>query len=550
MDQNFRKRLQKTMYSGELESAHSPLVLTELAVEFYQEMTPCETEHLDLETASNISSQETVSPASMVLSMMYARRLKRKWPDRPRKLSSSDLFLISMMMASKYLYDEGVDEEVFNDEWAENAGMDEKELNNMELDFLDALDWELFIRKEDFERAMLSVEKSIAVREGLKRSWFSYTDLCLLLDDTWGDLSLSGAVRDWVKVMVLGAAVYCMAVLSCALTVNIGLALTSSALTPTSPPKTPTIPAVMQQLSFGPPPPPPSIPALKLPKHVHDLTSTAFQNYEMGDELEEGGVSNSHLEKNWFMAEVTVIVSAPGNDDLLLEERSAGEEVKSASDDREEGAQTTAGRETILNAILSQLMAVLTLRSHVVQFVFAVSDSYMAGTCRNLSTDKTLDANVHGCVKSSAGGTNTERIGLAQDDNDDNTDALHRFPLDEGTRSDEEGSGPCLHCHRGQWSGREVRADEHGASLLDDQLLHNSWWWRGTGRRVKGAERDERGGRVTQCQRSCPDHHTRVVQSRGGCQCEQSDVTSTVRHSFPDVVIGFSTSVPASMYTA
>ena len=43
------------------------------------------------------------------------------------------------MMASKYLYDEGVDEEVFNDEWAENAGLEKEEVNNMELDFLNAL---------------------------------------------------------------------------------------------------------------------------------------------------------------------------------------------------------------------------------------------------------------------------------------------------------------------------------------------------------------------------------------------------------------------------
>ena len=42
-------------------------------------------------------------------------------------------------MASKYLYDEGVDEEVFNDEWAENAGLEKEEVNKMELDFLDAM---------------------------------------------------------------------------------------------------------------------------------------------------------------------------------------------------------------------------------------------------------------------------------------------------------------------------------------------------------------------------------------------------------------------------
>ena len=43
------------------------------------------------------------------------------------------------MMASKYLYDEGVDEEVFNDEWAESAKMDIDELNALERNFLAAI---------------------------------------------------------------------------------------------------------------------------------------------------------------------------------------------------------------------------------------------------------------------------------------------------------------------------------------------------------------------------------------------------------------------------
>ena len=43
------------------------------------------------------------------------------------------------MMASKYLYDEGVDEEVFNDEWAESANMDIDQLNELERNFLKAI---------------------------------------------------------------------------------------------------------------------------------------------------------------------------------------------------------------------------------------------------------------------------------------------------------------------------------------------------------------------------------------------------------------------------
>ena len=47
--------------------------------------------------------------------------------------------LVPQMVASKYLYDEGVDEEVFNDEWAESAKIEVDEINDMERDFLAAI---------------------------------------------------------------------------------------------------------------------------------------------------------------------------------------------------------------------------------------------------------------------------------------------------------------------------------------------------------------------------------------------------------------------------
>ena len=43
------------------------------------------------------------------------------------------------MMASKFLYDEGVDEEVFNDDWASSVDIETDEVNQMERDFLSAI---------------------------------------------------------------------------------------------------------------------------------------------------------------------------------------------------------------------------------------------------------------------------------------------------------------------------------------------------------------------------------------------------------------------------
>ena len=43
------------------------------------------------------------------------------------------------MVASKYLYDEGIDEEVYNDEWAEAADLETSDVNALEVHFLSAI---------------------------------------------------------------------------------------------------------------------------------------------------------------------------------------------------------------------------------------------------------------------------------------------------------------------------------------------------------------------------------------------------------------------------
>jgi hypothetical protein len=43
------------------------------------------------------------------------------------------------MVASKFLHDDGEVDEVFNDEWAASAGLNVKDINNFERDFLQAI---------------------------------------------------------------------------------------------------------------------------------------------------------------------------------------------------------------------------------------------------------------------------------------------------------------------------------------------------------------------------------------------------------------------------
>lgn len=43
------------------------------------------------------------------------------------------------MVASKYLYDEGEEEEVFNDEWGAAGKVDVQTINSLEMNFLSAI---------------------------------------------------------------------------------------------------------------------------------------------------------------------------------------------------------------------------------------------------------------------------------------------------------------------------------------------------------------------------------------------------------------------------
>ena len=50
------------------------------------------------------------------------------------------------MVASKYLYDDGEVDEVFNDDWAEAGRVEVTEMNRLEIEFLCAVEWSLHVQ--------------------------------------------------------------------------------------------------------------------------------------------------------------------------------------------------------------------------------------------------------------------------------------------------------------------------------------------------------------------------------------------------------------------
>lgn len=208
------ERLRKTLYYGKPPTTDRPsLPLTDLAVEYFQEAAPKELGKLDTYFAASSSRSACMSPSSVMAGMLYTSRLRKKNPSYLQQVSSSDLFLISMMMASKFMYDEGVDEEVFNDEWADAGNMDVEDINQLEREFLSAIDWELFVRPEEFSEMLQMIEKRIALQQGIDRGWFSYCDLWVLSHDvkllTWSALT-----ADLSKVIAVSSLAYLAGILT------------------------------------------------------------------------------------------------------------------------------------------------------------------------------------------------------------------------------------------------------------------------------------------------------------------------------------------------
>nr|CAG4651822.1 EOG090X069C [Triops cancriformis] len=190
------KRLQKSLYYGLYPKTERPsLALTSLAVELFSRFDMHESlDRLRLDSAAEISKEACISPCSLMLALIYLDRLRVNNPAYLSSVSSSKIFLVSVLVASKFLYDDGEEDTVYNDEWAASADIDIAELNQLERDFLTAIDWKLFVDHEGFADILTRIEEEVACREGKKRGWLSFTDLNILanqavLTESWNVLA-------------------------------------------------------------------------------------------------------------------------------------------------------------------------------------------------------------------------------------------------------------------------------------------------------------------------------------------------------------------------
>ncbi|XP_074450807.1 protein CNPPD1 isoform X2 [Larus michahellis] len=209
--QQLSERVRKRLYYGwdkdcSLDNLSSPVA--DIAVELLQKVAPSPIRRLQKKYVSHVSREACISPCSMMLALVYIERLRHRNPEYLQQISSSDLFLISMMVASKYLYDEGEEEEVFNDEWGAAGKVDVQTMNTLEMNFLSAIDWSLYTDPRELFEVLSWLEGRVAEKQGMWRGWFTYTDLCVLMEQSMWQHVLGQFYQQVMKLACLLGVVY------------------------------------------------------------------------------------------------------------------------------------------------------------------------------------------------------------------------------------------------------------------------------------------------------------------------------------------------------
>ncbi|XP_055349093.1 protein CNPPD1-like [Paramacrobiotus metropolitanus] len=127
-------------------------------------------------------ARQNVSPSALLLCLIYIDRLHDANPsvNVDHFLTSSDLFIVSLMSACKFLYDVGEVGDCYNGTWARDFGIPIKHLNKLEFLFLDALQWNLHADSADFDAMMHNVESEITHFGCQFRDYLTYSDLLVL----------------------------------------------------------------------------------------------------------------------------------------------------------------------------------------------------------------------------------------------------------------------------------------------------------------------------------------------------------------------------------
>ncbi|XP_062518398.1 protein CNPPD1-like isoform X2 [Corticium candelabrum] len=160
----------------------------------------------------SVAKEANISHTQLVVAMIYSKRIQQTDPAFLDIISSSDLFLISVLVASKFLYDDGEDGTLLNSEWAKIGHRKRSAVNMLERKYLQALDWDVRVSSNEFETIEGDISANLAIQHGLQAGWFSYSDLTAIW--SWWERHCPSTLLTWdiLRCLLTCCTVYAIAV--------------------------------------------------------------------------------------------------------------------------------------------------------------------------------------------------------------------------------------------------------------------------------------------------------------------------------------------------
>jgi hypothetical protein len=213
-DNDYEEQLENSSKYYKLNNFSMPL--TETIAEFVEELSDEKFILNDLSFIFEMARKRAISPYVMIVALMYLNRLKvrsvyskqqvENWSSysssclvnsyfktTSSSFTNTELCLISILLASKYLVDEGESEEIYNNEWAVAADMSVKKINMLEKEFLKKLDWNLFVSSNEFWKFTNDLTEKITRKKIKTTGQCTYSDLDCLFNTT--DISLAKLLK-------------------------------------------------------------------------------------------------------------------------------------------------------------------------------------------------------------------------------------------------------------------------------------------------------------------------------------------------------------------
>lgn len=90
-------------------------------------------------------------------------------------------YFVHFQMVSTKFYNDYDETEVFINNWAYEGDISMERLKQLEISFLNAIQWNLLVSDNEFHEKLKTVERLLAQKEGLARNYFTYTELEMLM---------------------------------------------------------------------------------------------------------------------------------------------------------------------------------------------------------------------------------------------------------------------------------------------------------------------------------------------------------------------------------